>query len=575
MLSIRRTLLLNVTVLLAVALSAVGILVYGISREAVEEKRRATQTLIENQFEQRRDAELLYQARSIAAEVRSSLDRDVFHQTQETGAASFFFLMPVGPVGFPSSVDVVLSLNRPYQFNRVSNVSTKLELTESEHTQHGYVQVTSSWGKTERTEGSPTYPSINPDSPEQHYELGQQVFTNVEIHPGHKARLVTLKSPLFASRRPRDRNNQRQPTPGSGSSQPFRGPPPPNLPNPVVYVQCAWDDTTQHPKLTEFEKWRTEQLSCLDTDTDTTLHTLRMRLIWIGVAAPCVLLLAGWLLVGKVLTPLKRLSLAVSQVNEKDFRLPIDTKELPEEVNPVVSRLRDTLSQLEKAFAREKRAAADISHELRTPLAALSTTLDVALCKPRTLEENRRYLEDARGIARQMSLLVERMLLIAWIDADGDQVRKEVVPCKELVAGCAAIGRPLAESQGLQFRTSVTEPISLKTDPDKVREVLMNLLHNAIEYNKPGGEIELNAWPGTSGGAVLEVRDTGIGIAPDVQDKIFERFYRGDPSRNSAGVHAGLGLAIVKEYVTRLGGTLTVVSKVGAGSCFRIELPDL
>jgi signal transduction histidine kinase len=100
----------------------------------------------------------------------------------------------------------------------------------------------------------------------------------------------------------------------------------------------------------------------------------------------------------------------------------------------------------------------------------------------------------------------------------------------------------------------------------------MNLLHNAVEYNRPGGRVELNAHR-DNGSVVFEVRDTGIGMTPEVREKIFERFFRADPSRHATGVHAGLGLAIVKEYVTRLGGTIGVDSRPDAGSTFRVSLP--
>src|SRR5439155_22282400 len=112
----------------------------------------------------------------------------------------------------------------------------------------------------------------------------------------------------------------------------------------------------------------------------------------------------------------------------------------------------------------------------------------------------------------------------------------------------------------------------LETDPAKLREVLMNLLHNAVEYNRPGGTIDLTVRrEGPS--AVFEVRDTGIGMTAEVREKIFERFYRADASRQATGIHAGLGLAIVKEYVARLGGTIEVESEPGAGTTFRVTLP--
>ena len=116
----------------------------------------------------------------------------------------------------------------------------------------------------------------------------------------------------------------------------------------------------------------------------------------------------------------------------------------------------------------------------------------------------------------------------------------QAVDLDELVEGCAAIGKPLAEAQGLRFQVDSERPLTVHTDPDKVREVVMNLLHNAIEYNQPGGEVGIRARSAV-GGVVLEVSDTGIGIPHELQGKIFERFYRGDPSRNAAGVHAGSG----------------------------------
>ena len=102
--------------------------------------------------------------------------------------------------------------------------------------------------------------------------------------------------------------------------------------------------------------------------------------------------------------------------------------------------------------------------------------------------------------------------------------------------------------------------------------MLTNLLHNAIEYNRPAGSVELSV-ARHNGTLRVEVRDTGVGIAPEARARIFERFYRADPSRHAEGLHAGLGLAIVKGYVDLLGGTIRVDSAEGRGSAFRVCLP--
>ncbi len=278
------------------------------------------------------------------------------------------------------------------------------------------------------------------------------------------------------------------------------------------------------------------------------------------------------MLVGRGLRPVGKLSDAVSRVSEKDFKLPHDGSDLSVELVPIHARLTQTLDLLQRAFAREKQAVADISHELRTPIAALMATIDVALRKPRTSDQYRSALEDCRLISKQLGQLVERIMTLASLDAGNDRTQIAHTDAAELANCCAAVIRPLAAANGVTVDIAADGPLDFDTDAGKLREVLMNLLHNAVEYNQPEGAIELSTW--REGPAVVfEVRDTGIGMPADVREKIFERFYRADPSRQSTGIHAGLGLAIVKEYVSRLNGTITVESTPGVGSTFRVIIP--
>jgi signal transduction histidine kinase len=143
----------------------------------------------------------------------------------------------------------------------------------------------------------------------------------------------------------------------------------------------------------------------------------------------------------------------------------------------------------------------------------------------------------------------------------------------ELVGECAALVRPLVGERGLELRVHCPKPVVWTTDPDKLREVLVNLLHNAVQYNRPDGAIDVSA-QADGGWLDVQVHDTGVGIAPEAFDHIFERFYRADASRHSEDLHAGLGLSIVKGYVGLLGGTITVESHLGQGSTFRVRLPS-
>jgi signal transduction histidine kinase len=300
---------------------------------------------------------------------------------------------------------------------------------------------------------------------------------------------------------------------------------------------------------------------------------LRLGVAGVGVATFLGIVLGGPVLVRYGLRPLRRLSDAVSRVSEKDFRLPVEREDLSRELLPIHARLTDTLDDLRRAFEREKQAVADISHELRTPVAGMLATLDVTLRKPRSADQYRAALEETRAIGRQLAGLVERVMTLASLDAGADRTALVEIDAAEVAGRCATVVRPLAVANGLRFEADFAGPVPVVTDPDKLREVVTNFLHNAVEYNRPGGSIRLSVRPTPGGGAEVEVADTGIGMSADVRDKIFERFYRADASRHAAGAHAGLGLSIVKEYVHRLGGAVAVESAAGVGSTFRVTLP--
>jgi signal transduction histidine kinase len=350
-------------------------------------------------------------------------------------------------------------------------------------------------------------------------------------------------------------------------------PPTPNTESlPRLYIQCARPQAQIDAAMTKFAEERDSELANLATEIRDARRSLRFDIATIGLVAFLAVGIGGPLLVGRGLRPVGKLSDAVSRVSEKDFRLPHDGSNLSVELVPIHARLTQTLDLLQRAFAREKQAVADISHELRTPIAALMATIDVALRKQRTPEQYRSALEECRLISKQLGQLVERIMTLASLDAGNDRTQITRVDAADLATNCAALIRPLAAANGVTLDVSVESPLETDTDSAKLREVLMNLLHNAVEYNRPDGVIELSAWQ-EGLNIIFEIRDTGIGIAPEAKHRIFERFFRADPSRHATGIHAGLGLSIVKEYVERLGGTIAVESTPGVGSVFRVTIP--
>lgn len=405
-------------------------------------------------------------------------------------------------------------------------------------------------------------------------------FDSVELNSNVSVRRVRLKVSKFQTyfptlpwpipkgkkgQPPEPKKILESPGPNNASPQPW----------PVywtIYIQAAVDDTSLKKALAQFDEELQNDLQQVENSTEASLADLRNRLLLINGITLVAALLIGCLLVHFGLSPLSRLSEAVSKVSEKDFRLQVNAEKLPTELRPINSRLTQTLNLLQRAFTREKQAAADISHELRTPLAAMMTTLEVALKKPRSAEEYQEILDECRTAGQQMTCLVERMLALARLDAGADHLRSREVDVSKLAAQCTSLVRPLAEARGLQLDYAQNGPSCIKADPDKLREVLTNLLHNAIEYNKPQGKIEVEIQR-INGHLEMKVSDTGIGISPEAQEHIFERFFRADSSRTGDTLHAGIGLALVKGYVDLMGGRISVWSEVGVGTTFQINLP--
>jgi heavy metal sensor kinase len=409
-------------------------------------------------------------------------------------------------------------------------------------------------------------------------EAWQEHFDNVNLS-GVNVRRLTLKGsvagsspgPFFRFFPFGPKKGYPQRGPNAANPGPAKGPPPDQT-APTFFIQYASDTAHLDADLSELRGRRDAKLAELEHETKTALGDLRRRLGAIALFTFLGIVTGGYLLVRLGLAPLARLSDAVSQVNEKDFRLKVDPERLPSELRPIADRLTQTLEQLHQAFDREKQAAADISHELRTPLAALITTLDVALRKKRSPEEYREILEECQISGRHMSHLVEQLLALAKLDAGVVRLQVEPVDVAELARQCTEMVRPLATERGLSLECQGADPTIVQCDPHRLREILLNLLHNAVEYNRPQGSITLSV-ERLESAVQLEVRDTGIGIAPEARPRIFERFYRADPSRHADSPHCGLGLAIVKSYVDLMGGAIEVISGA-AGSSFRIRLPQ-
>jgi two-component system phosphate regulon sensor histidine kinase PhoR len=233
------------------------------------------------------------------------------------------------------------------------------------------------------------------------------------------------------------------------------------------------------------------------------------------------------------------------------------------------------VSELRKLESIRRDFIANVSHELKTPLAAIRGLVETLIDDPDMDDEtHHRFVSKIRDQAERLSNLVVDLLTISRLESDGGGVQLGNVDLREPVAESYRSLAAVAESKGIEISANVPdEPVTIRGDAESLRELVDNLIGNAIKYTPRGGgrvAIRLEV-EGTN--AVLEVEDNGIGIEPEHQGRIFERFYRVDKARSRQLGGTGLGLSIVKHVALAHGGNVSLRSRPGDGSTFRVQIP--
>ena len=296
------------------------------------------------------------------------------------------------------------------------------------------------------------------------------------------------------------------------------------------------------------------------------------------VALPVVLLasmLLGYGLAQSV-KPMEAMVLeleAISDGRSLHRRLPVPRTE--DEVSRLALAVNRMFARLEQSFVALHRFIADASHELKTPLMVLRAGVERALTNPRNPPENLEALDNALAEIHRMTEMVENLLTLAR--ADEGRAPLSVEPCdlRDLLSEAAETAGMLAEAEGLTVTTRIPDqPVTLDVDRNRIRQLLLNLVTNAVKYTPSGGSIGLEL-EDRGPDVTIQVKDTGIGIAAGDLPSIFDRFWRGDPSRSRVGAQpgTGLGLAITKWIAEAHGGTITVQSRPGRGTSFLVVLP--
>jgi len=270
------------------------------------------------------------------------------------------------------------------------------------------------------------------------------------------------------------------------------------------------------------------------------------------------------------LNPVDRIIKTVQKITAESLKLRIQMPGTRDEIERLAATFNDMLDRLEKAFSSQKHFIQDASHELKTPLTILQGELEVTLKRIRTAAEYEEVLKSSLEEIRRISSIVENLLLLARVEnrETGLDVREFNLQrvLQEAVNGMEI----LAREKSLALNLSPDGAVMIRGDEQKLKQVFLNLLDNAIKYTPPHGSVSMSASI-TADSVRITVQDTGIGIPPAELPHIFDRFYRVDKARSSSGF--GLGLSIAQSIVEAHHGTISAESSLNRGTTFTVFLP--
>lgn len=311
------------------------------------------------------------------------------------------------------------------------------------------------------------------------------------------------------------------------------------------------------------------------TSTKSIEDTLQRLLLVLVVTMPIALaasLASGWFLAGRALRPVDAITLAAQRIAAGDLSQRLTVSTSPDEIGRLVHTFNDMIGRLDVSFRQIRQFSSDASHELRTPLTVMKGETELVLRRPRPLGDYQAVLESNLEEIDRMTHIVDELLFLSR--ADMGEVKMDALPVdlESLVEDIHRQANLLGQDRQIDVVLGTVMPAAVQGDELRLRELLLNLVENAIKYSHPGGKVQVSLV--TEGAqAKLAVTDQGIGIAPEDQRRIFNRFFRTDAARGHTKKGTGLGLAICTWIAESHKGRIEVASQPGAGSTFTVTLP--
>ncbi|MGA2623493.1 MAG: HAMP domain-containing sensor histidine kinase [Bacteroidota bacterium] len=300
-------------------------------------------------------------------------------------------------------------------------------------------------------------------------------------------------------------------------------------------------------------------------------HLLRV-FAFIGPIVIIVSVGSGMYLARKSLSKVNQVIDAAQRITADRLHERLPEHTVQDEIGKLVSTLNEMIARLDRSFHDIKQFTADASHELRTPLSVIRTQLESALESKVGRRELKMIIADCLDETIHMTAIIENLLLLTKADRGQEMVMKERVDLQELVRQLHEDSVILASHKSIMVVLSRLDPVTVVGDERRLRQMLLNLVDNAIKYTQKRGKISLRL-EALNSLAHISVVDNGIGIPANEIPQIFNRFYRVDKARTRETGGVGLGLSIAKLIAEAHGGTISVVSELNKGSAFSITLP--
>ncbi len=302
---------------------------------------------------------------------------------------------------------------------------------------------------------------------------------------------------------------------------------------------------------------------------------LQHLVLLLGLALVVMVMVAaagGYFLIGRALAPVDQISCSAEQITLHNLADRLPVAQTGDELQRLSLSLNNMIARLEDAFQHNRRFIADASHELRTPLTIMRGELESIVDQAQAAPEVQRTAASVLEEVERLTRIVEGLFAVSRLDAGEAQKECVAFDLAGLTTSTADQMWLLAEDKGISVSCDAAGEVTVHGDRARMKQVVVNLLDNAIKYTPTGGAVRLSVTASGSK-AVLEIEDNGMGIPADAQPHIFERFFRVDKARSREMGGAGLGLSIVKSICAAHGGQVDFQSTEGKGSRFKVELP--